>query len=505
MMRARFCHRFIERTRRLTAVCPNRNGLDRKTRCFGWMAAIATSALLWAASAPADTLRVVSYNIDDADQLSDDNITASFAGLPSVLQAIGQHHIGTNAQAIDVLGVEELNPTTLSNLVNAMNQGADTYAYDPLVGPTTGAGTDGLIYNKHTIQVVSATIIGTASTSGAPRAPMRYLLRPIGFGPAAEFYMYVSHYKASSGSEARRNFEAAEIRQDADALGPTAHIIYSGDFNLVGGRSEPAWSTLTAPGNGQAIDPTGAANWTNSSNTWKYLYSESTTSLSRRYDFELVSSAMLNQPGVRLASDTSDPFTGNFPSSKYPYAYEVFGNNGTTTLSSVINSASNTSLNDLTSPSTILNDMMEPYAGNGQQFVGSDHLPVVADYNVTLLAGDFNNDGSVGAADYAEWRKRFGSLYTQADYDIWRAHFGQPAGSGSGVDAMADVPEPTTLMLFGIGVLIVVFRRTAVGRLGKRFAGDYRFRFSAPTSLLWLAVASAPASDDGGSGVVIAL
>ena len=318
----------------------HQRGLGRTTRWARWIAVAGAVVLFLATSAPAITLRVVSYNIDDADQGSDDNITASFAGLPSVLQAIGQHHIGTNAQPIDVLGVEELNPTTLSNLVNAMNQGADTYAYDPLVGPTTGAGTDGLIYNKHTIQVVSATIIGTASTSGAPRAPMRYLLRPIGFGPAAEFYMYVSHYKASSGSEARRNFEAAEIRQNADALGPTAHIIYSGDFNLVGGTGEPSWGTLTAPGNGQAIDPTGAAGWTNSSNNWKYLYSESTTSLSRRYDFELVSSAMLNQPGVQLAHDTSDPFTGNFPSSKYPYAYEVFGNNATTSLSGVINSAS---------------------------------------------------------------------------------------------------------------------------------------------------------------------
>jgi hypothetical protein len=106
--------------------------------------------------------------------------------------------------------------------------------------------------------------------------------------------------------------------------------------------------------------------------------------------------------------------------------------------------------------------MMEPYAGNSQQFVGSDHLPVVADYNVTLLAGDFNNDGTVGAADYTAWRKGFGSLYTQADYDIWRAQFGQPTGSGSGVDAVTNVPEPTTAMLFGIGVLIVILRRAAV-------------------------------------------
>ena len=59
--------------------------------------------------ANAQTLCVVSYNIDDADQGNDNNITAVYAGLPAVIQAIGQHHLGTNAQPVDVLGLEELN------------------------------------------------------------------------------------------------------------------------------------------------------------------------------------------------------------------------------------------------------------------------------------------------------------------------------------------------------------------------------------------------------------
>src|SRR6478752_6001820 len=70
--------------------------------------------------APAE-LRIVSYNIDDADQGNDNNITASYGRLPQVLQAIGQHHLGTNVQPLDVLGAEELNPTTLPNLVTALN------------------------------------------------------------------------------------------------------------------------------------------------------------------------------------------------------------------------------------------------------------------------------------------------------------------------------------------------------------------------------------------------
>src|SRR6478752_202912 len=48
------------------------------------------------------------------------------------------------------------------------------------------------------------------------------------------------------------------------------------------------------------------------------------------------------------------------------------------------------------------------------------------------LPGDFNNNGVVDAADYVMWHKGLGTTYTQTDYDVWRAHFGQTAGSGTG-------------------------------------------------------------------------
>jgi hypothetical protein len=423
-------------------------------------ALLAAVVILLPTPAARASLRIVSYNIDDADQGNDNNITEPYGRLPAVLQAIGQHHIGTNVQDIDVLGAEELNPTTLPNLVTALNDlsGAGTYAYYPITDPTTGAGTDGLIYKTSTVQVVAASVIGTASGSGAARAPLRFKLRPIGYSSASDFYMYVSHYKASAGFEVRRNFEAAEIRADADALGSNVHVIYSGDFNLVGGSSEPAWATLTASGTGQAVDPTGTGAWTNSTSNLKYIYSESSTSLSRRYDFELVTSAMLNQPGVQLAPDTSDPFDGNFPSSKYQYAYEVFGNNGTAPLSGHVNAPANTALADLPNRTTVLDDLMEPYAGNNNEFVGSDHLPVIADYRVTYLPGDFNTDGRVDAADYVAWRNGLGVTYLQADYDVWRTQFGESAANGLGASSV--VPEPSIAALLCVGLLATAFRRT---------------------------------------------
>ena len=65
------------------------------------------------------------------------------------------------------------------------------------------------------------------------------------------------------------------------------------------------------------------------------------------------------------------------------------------------------------------------------------------------LPGDYNANGMVDAADYVVWRKTYG---TQAGFDLWRSHFGQMAGNGSGASANAAVPEPSALMLFALVV-----------------------------------------------------
>jgi hypothetical protein len=80
-----------------------------------------------------------------------------------------------------------------------------------------------------------------------------------------------------------------------------------------------------------------------------------------------------------------------------------------------------------------------------------------------LLAGDFNSDGVVDAADYVVWRKASPTdtlpnddtpgAVDASDYDDWRANFGNsgPAGSGAlGADA---VPEPASGLLSFIAML----------------------------------------------------
>jgi hypothetical protein len=84
------------------------------------------------------------------------------------------------------------------------------------------------------------------------------------------------------------------------------------------------------------------------------------------------------------------------------------------------------------------------------------------------VAGDYNQDGRVDAADYIVWRKSLGEsvpvfsgadgdgngTIDHADYDFWRMRFGHPLirGAGSAADG-AIVPEPCTVLLLGTASL----------------------------------------------------
>ncbi len=83
------------------------------------------------------------------------------------------------------------------------------------------------------------------------------------------------------------------------------------------------------------------------------------------------------------------------------------------------------------------------------------HLDPAAGVFVTAvpemaLAGDYNHDGIVDAADYVVWRKTGGS---QTGYDTWRANFGATAAVGATIaytrssNVSIAVPEPALLSL----------------------------------------------------------
>jgi Dockerin type I domain len=100
------------------------------------------------------------------------------------------------------------------------------------------------------------------------------------------------------------------------------------------------------------------------------------------------------------------------------------------------------------------------------------NLPEVrAALNTVFVAGDYNGDGLVNAADYTSWRGAIGSINSlaadgnndgvvnAADYVIWRKSISTP-----GMGAAASVPEPGGYVLMSSIVGICVLRASWRGR-----------------------------------------
>ncbi len=324
-------------------------------------------------------LRIVSYNI-----ASSSGGGTPRSGLDTILHGIASEIVDGIARHIDLLAIQEVasQSTTSAIVAGLLNSryGTNMYATSSLNGATTGAGTQGIVYNTQTLQLLGENLIGTATTTGQPRQTIRYHLQPVGGVAGSDFYVYNSHWKSADDADSRnrRLLESQAIRADADSLGEGRNIFYVGDFNVYAG-SELAFQELVGAGFGQAFDPIDrVGNWSDNV-TFLDTFTQAPAvnppggltggGLDDRFDFQLFSGELFD--GSRLEYRTG--------------TYHAFGNNGSVALNSSINDSTSSALVGLFDRSVVL-DLLTTV---------SDHLPVVAE--VTYIVDTFINHAPAGS------------------------------------------------------------------------------------------------------------
>ncbi len=371
---------------------------------LAWVAFCVSIGLPATLLAQTQTLRIVTYNIED-----DIGTFSGTGGVPrpglvqpatsggaysgtvmdgGVLEGIGEEPLGANnnVQPLDILLLQETtsNTITIDPIVSSLNAYYGTpgkYARSPVQGSQSGSngfgnGPNALVYNTQAVQLVASVGIAapTGPGNGMYRQVMRYLFAPAGQTPTAsnEFYIYVSHYKSGGTTDdaTDRNNEAINIRFNSATLPANARILYVGDYNIDGSSDASYQTMVNTSTNNAGVDPynpTGVTgiDWTANSNN--YQKTESASSLSARDDLELMTSNVYNGTGSGLALVSN--------------TYHTFGNNGTTSYHGSTNVAGNTSLNSVVADGGTF--ISATQLKQDLRFA-SDHLPVVADYTIPV-------------------------------------------------------------------------------------------------------------------------
>ena len=130
----------------------------------------------------------------------------------------------------------------------------------------------------------------------------------------------------------------------------------------------------------------------------------------------------------------------------------------------------NSSINTTSADPLLTGQLIQVFSpgGNTLATTSSNGMFSVAPVEPPMgVPGDYNNNGTVDAADYVLWRKGAAlqnevttiGENTPDDYTEWRARFGNTSGAGSGALSAA-VPEPGTAVLTLLGLVTAgMFRR----------------------------------------------
>jgi hypothetical protein len=183
---------------------------------------------------------------------------------------------------------------------------------------------------------------------------------------------------SSSGDAADRNAEAQEIVATSPVTSG-AHVVSVGDFNITNGSSEATYQTMLSKFT-DVGDPSDVwADGSQATSQYAYLESEHGYDVEYRDDLQFVSSSATTgsgSPGIQYDAN-SYTVVGNFGSSSL-YGKNVNSQTGTYTFAGLSPSANATENANL----LLALGGTESGANDNNDTAASDHLPIVADYDI---------------------------------------------------------------------------------------------------------------------------
>ena len=307
-------------------------------------------------------IRVVSYN--SAQFNGDANAMAE------VLQATSDDDSHGFAIPVSIFLFQEVDEAELSTLQSVVGSNYTMATFTDQNDSSWG-GAQAMFYLS--TQFVENTALHNDIFTGAGRHADRWALNVTDYS-GKRIYVYSMHLKASSGSDNQetRRAGAENVRDDIMLLPTGSHVIVCGDMNFYS-SSEPAYDWFTNAGDGQVIDPLGGGSWSGESNALKHTQSPLLNQnggligggLDDRFDFQFLSPSLFDGGGFDLIQGT----------------YRSLGNDGDH-YNQAINAGNNYYFPGDTSRGNTLADAL---------IIASDHLPLIADYQVPAILGWYWN------------------------------------------------------------------------------------------------------------------
>ncbi len=343
----------------------------------------------------ADQVRVVTWNVS--------NYTS---GRVSAFQtAIYGQYNGRSMSPDMFIGQEFLSTAGVTNFLNLLNAApgspGDWAAADFVNGPDTDSAFFFRTSKAELATDLSTNGVTVVAVGGPapnhPRNIMRYDVRlAVGTSEETRLAIYSTHMKAGSGSDdkARRLLEAERIRADAETLPAGWSFLLGGDFNIQS-SAQSAYQEMVgsqSDDSGRFFDPINTPGSWNNSSAFRIVHTQDPIGaggMDDRHDQILVSADLVDGAGLDYIGHAAIAYsttTWNDPL----HSYRSWGNDGTS-----FNTSLTVAGNQMVGP--VIAQALIDTALNG------GHLPVFLDIQVPPCPADYDCDGDVDLADYAEF------------------------------------------------------------------------------------------------------